>query len=119
MDDSLRNLSERKAWKKGNLCLKGDTSTTVTQTNVLVMMRDALRNAPKDEESVEMNEALHSFSLTSSQDKGSGQSTSEELSVTPAPPDDITDSSSSSKPSTPNKKVIKQCTDIIIRAALD
>ncbi|XP_067256970.1 serine/threonine-protein kinase 33 isoform X1 [Chanodichthys erythropterus] len=91
-----------------NPWISGDTSTTVTQTNVLVMMRDALRNAPKDEESLEVNEALHSFSLTSSQDKGSGQSTSEELSVTPAPLDDITDSSSSSKPSTPNKKPLKK-----------
>lgn len=114
MDESLCNLSERKTWKKGNLCSKGDTSTTATQTNVLVMMRDELRKALKDEESMDMNEALHSLSLTSSQDKGSGPSTSEELSVTPAPPDDITDSSSNSKPSTPNKKVINQCTDIVI-----
>ncbi len=63
------------------------------------------RNAPEDEESVEMSEGLQNLSLTSSQNKGSGPRTSQELSVTPAPPEDVIDSSSSSKPSTPNKKV--------------
>lgn len=100
------NLPERKTLKKVNLCSKGDTSTTVTRTNVLEMMRQ-FRNAPEDEESAEMNEGLQNLSLTSSQDKGSGPRTSQELSVTPGPPEDITDSSSSSKPSTPNKKVTK------------
>lgn len=68
------------------------------------MMRQ-FRNAPEDEESVEMSEGLQNLSLTSSQNKGSGPRTSQELSVTPAPPEDVIDSSSSSKPSTPNKKV--------------
>lgn len=88
-----------------NPWITGDTSTTVTQTNVLEMMREFL-NAPQDKESVEMSEALQSFSLNSSQDKGSGPRTSEELSVTPSSPDDITDSSS--KPSNPNKKPLKK-----------
>lgn len=81
----------------------------VTQTNVLVMMRQEmmrkLQNAPVDEESVAINEALDNFSLTSSEDKGSGPRTSEEH------PDDIKDSNSSSKPSIPNKKVKNQCKD--------
>ncbi|KAL0189102.1 hypothetical protein M9458_016201, partial [Cirrhinus mrigala] len=81
----------------------GDTSTTVTRTNVLEMMRQ-FRNAPEDEESAEMNEGLQNLSLTSSQNKGSGVRTSQDLSVTPGPPEDITDSSNSSKPLTPNKK---------------
>lgn len=93
-------------WKKENLCSKGDNSTTVTRTNVLEMMRQ-FRNAPEDEECVEMSEGLQNLSLTSSKDKGSGPRTSQELSVTPAPPEDVIDSNSSSKPSTPNKKVKK------------
>ncbi|XP_077084519.1 serine/threonine-protein kinase 33 [Siphateles boraxobius] len=95
-----------------NPWISGDTSTMVTQTNVLVMMRQEmmrkLRNDPVDEESVAINEALDNFSLTSSEDKGPGQRTSEELSVTPAHPDDIKDSNSSSKPSIPNKKPLKK-----------
>ncbi|XP_016323891.1 serine/threonine-protein kinase 33-like isoform X1 [Sinocyclocheilus anshuiensis] len=88
-----------------NPWISGDTSTTVTRTNVLEMMRQ-FRNAPEDEESVEMSEGLQNLSLTSSQDKGSGPRTSQELSVTPAPPEDVIDSSS--KPSTPNKKPLKK-----------
>uniref|UniRef100_A0A8C1SEP8 Serine/threonine-protein kinase 33 n=1 Tax=Cyprinus carpio TaxID=7962 RepID=A0A8C1SEP8_CYPCA len=72
-----------------NPWISGDTSTIVTRTNVLEMMRQ-FRNAPEEEESVEMRPR-----------------TSQELSVTPAPPEDVIDSSSSSKPSTPNKKVKK------------
>ncbi|KAG1943035.1 serine/threonine-protein kinase [Pimephales promelas] len=96
-----------------NPWISGDTSTTVTQTNVLVMMRQEmmrkLRNAPVDEESVGINEALDNFSLTPSEDKGSGPRTAEELSVSLAHPDDIKDSNSGSKPFIPNKKVKKQC----------
>ncbi len=104
MDDYMWNLPERKSWKKEHLCSKGDTSTTVTRTNVLEMMRQ-FRNAPEEEECVKMSEGLQNLSLTSSQDKGSGPRTSQELSVTPAPPEDVIDSNSSSKSSTTNKKV--------------
>ncbi len=41
-----------------------------------------------------MSEGLQNLSLTSSQDKGSGPRTSQELSVTPAPPEDVIDSNS-------------------------
>ncbi|KAG1943032.1 serine/threonine-protein kinase [Pimephales promelas] len=95
-----------------NPWISGDTSTTVTQTNVLVMMRQEmmrkLRNAPVDEESVGINEALDNFSLTPSEDKGSGPRTAEELSVSLAHPDDIKDSNSGSKPFIPNKKPLKK-----------
>jgi len=58
---------------------------------------------------VGINEALDNFSLTPSEDKGSGLRTAEELSVSLAHPDDIKDSNSGSKPFIPNKKVKKQC----------
>uniref|UniRef100_A0A671SM10 Serine/threonine-protein kinase 33-like n=1 Tax=Sinocyclocheilus anshuiensis TaxID=1608454 RepID=A0A671SM10_9TELE len=90
-----------------NPWISGDTSTAVTRTNVLEMMRQ-FRNAPEDEEGVEMSEGLQNLSLTSSQDKGSGPRTSQELSVTPAPPEDVRDISSSSQHSTQNKKPLKK-----------
>uniref|UniRef100_A0A672P674 Serine/threonine-protein kinase 33 n=2 Tax=Sinocyclocheilus grahami TaxID=75366 RepID=A0A672P674_SINGR len=90
-----------------NPWISGDTSTTVTRTNVLEMMRQ-FRKAPEDEEGVEMSEGLRNLSLTSSQDKGSGRRTSQELSVTPAPPEDVRDISSSSQHSTQNKKPLKK-----------
>lgn len=101
-------LNEEPVRKNETLvCSKGDTSTAVTRTNVLEMMRQ-FRNAPEDEEIGETSEGLHGLSLSSSQDKGSGPRTSQELSVTPATSENVTDSSNSSKPSTPNKKVKKQ-----------
>uniref|UniRef100_A0A673FRI9 Serine/threonine-protein kinase 33 n=2 Tax=Sinocyclocheilus rhinocerous TaxID=307959 RepID=A0A673FRI9_9TELE len=90
-----------------NPWISGDTSTAVTRTNVLEMMHQ-FRNVPEDEEGVEMSEGLQNLSLTSSQDKGSGPRTSQELSVTPAPPEDVIDSSSSSQHSTQNKKPLKK-----------
>ncbi|NP_001038554.2 serine/threonine-protein kinase 33 [Danio rerio] len=90
-----------------NPWISGDTSTAVTRTNVLEMMRQ-FRNAPEDEVIGETSEGLHSLSLSSSQDKGSGPRTSQELSVTPATSEDVTDSSNGSKPSTPNKKPLKK-----------
>uniref|UniRef100_A0A8C2PR86 Serine/threonine kinase 33 n=1 Tax=Cyprinus carpio TaxID=7962 RepID=A0A8C2PR86_CYPCA len=83
------------------------SSTTVTHTNVLEMMRQ-FRNAPEDEEGVAMSEGLQNLSLTFSQNKGSGPRTSQELSVTPASPEDVRDSSSSSQHSTRNKKPLKK-----------
>ncbi|TRY84200.1 hypothetical protein DNTS_025715 [Danionella cerebrum] len=81
--------------------ISGDTSTTVTRSNVLEMMRQ-FRNAPEDQGS---ERGLHSLSLTSSLDRGSDQGTSHEMLVTPAPSEDATDSR---KPSTTNKKPLKK-----------